>query len=137
MYTSFISIIAFILFQLFPREIISLFGSATEEYYQFATKFFRIFLFFICINFIQPITSTFFTSIGKPIKGIFLSLTRQIIYLLPLIIILPLFFGIDGIIFAGPAADLIAAITCLITISIEFKNMKQLELVEEHQNIHL
>ena len=132
-----ISIIAFILFQLFPMEIISLFGSGTEEYYQFATKFFRIFLFFICINFIQPITSTFFTSIGKPIKGIFLSLTRQIIYLLPLIIILPLFFGIDGIIFAGPAADLIAAITCLITISIEFKNMKQLELVEEHQNIHL
>ena len=132
-----ISIIAFILFQLFPMEIISLFGSGTEEYYQFATKFFRIFLLFICINFIQPITSTFFTSIGKPIKGIFLSLTRQIIYLLPLIIILPLFFGIDGIIFAGPAADLIAAITCLITISIEFKNMKQLELVEEHQNIHL
>ena len=132
-----ISIIAFILFQLFPMEIISLFGSGTEEYYQFATKFFRIFLFFICINFIQPITSTFFTSIGKPIKGIFLSLTRQIIYLLPLIIILPLFFGIDGIIFACPAVNFIAAITCLITISIEFKNMKQLELVEEHQNIHL
>lgn len=137
MYTSFISIIAFILFQLFPREIIYLFGSGTEEYYQFATKFFCIFLFFICINFIQPITSTFFTSIGKPIKGIFLSLTRQIIYLLPLIIILPLFSGIDGIIFACPAVNFIVAITCLITISIEFKNMKQFELVEEHQNIHL
>ncbi|MDY5211377.1 MATE family efflux transporter [Intestinibacter sp.] len=132
-----ISIIAFILFQLFPREIISLFGSGTEEYYQFAIKFFRIFLFFICINFIQPITSTFFTSIGKPIKGIFLSLTRQIIYLLPMIIILPLFFGIDGIIFAGPVADFIAAITCLITISIEFKNMKQLEFIERQQNIHV
>ena len=74
-----ISIIAFVLFQLFPRQIISLFGSGSEEYYQFAVEFFRIFLFFICINFIQPITSTFFTSIGKPIKGIFLSLTRQII----------------------------------------------------------
>ena len=127
-----ISIIAFVLFQLFPRQIISLFGSGSEEYYQFAVEFFRIFLFFICINFIQPITSTFFTSIGKPIKGIFLSLTRQIIYLLPLIIILPLFFGIDGIIFAGPVADFVAAITCLITISIEFKNMKQLELAQQH-----
>ena len=52
-------------------------------------------------------------------------------------IILPLFSGIDGIIFACPAVNFIAAITCLITISIEFKNMKQLELVEEHQNIHL
>ena len=127
-----ISIIAFVLFQLFPRQNISLFGSGSEEYYQFAVEFFRIFLFFICINFIQPITSTFFTSIGKPIKGIFLSLTRQIIYLLPLIIILPLFFGIDGIIFAGPVADFVAAITCLITISIEFKNMKQLELAQQH-----
>lgn len=74
----------------------------------------------------------FYILIGKPIKGIFLSLTRQIIYLLPLIIILPLFFGIDGIIFAGPVADFVAAITCLITISIEFKNMKQLELAQQH-----
>lgn len=51
-------------------------------------------------------------------------------------IILPLFSGIDGIIFACPSADFIAAITCLITISIEFKNMKQLELVEEHYYSH-
>lgn len=122
-----ISILAFVLFQLFPRQIISLFGTGSEAYYQFAIRFFRIFLFCICINFIQPITSTFFTSIGKPKKGIFLSLTRQIIFLLPLIIILPLFFGIDGIIFAGPASDFIAAITCLIMINIEFKNMKKLE----------
>ncbi|WP_455542634.1 MATE family efflux transporter [Intestinibacter sp.] len=127
-----ISIIAFVLFQLFPRQIISLFGSGSEEYYQFAVQFFRIFLFFICISFIQPITSTFFTSIGKPIKGIFLSLTRQIIYLLPLIVILPLFLGIDGIIFAGPVADFVAAITSLITVGIEFKNMKQLELAQQN-----
>lgn len=131
-----ISILAFALFQLFPRQIISLFGTGSEEYYQFAIRFFRIYLFFICINFIQPITSTFFTSIGKPKKGIFLSLTRQILFLLPMIIILPLFFGIDGIIFAGPAADFIAAATCIVMISIEFKNMKKLELEEINKKIN-
>ena len=53
----------------------------------------------------QPITSNFFTSIGKPKKGTFLSLTRQILFLLPLLIILPLFMGIDGIMYSGPIAD--------------------------------
>lgn len=132
-----ISIIAFILFQLFPRQIISLFGSGSEEYYQFAIRFFRIFLFFICINFIQPITSTFFTSIGKPQKGIFLSLTRQIIFLLPMIIVLPLFLGIDGLIFSGPVADFLAAVTCIILIIKEFKEMAILELEENNKSIDL
>lgn len=132
-----ILIIAFILFQLFPRQIISLFGSGSEEYYQFAIRFFRIFLFFICINFIQPITSTFFTSIGKPQKGIFLSLTRQIIFLLPMIIVLPLFLGIDGLIFSGPVADFLAAVTCIILIIKEFKEMAILELEENNKSIDL
>ncbi|MGN0481518.1 MAG: MATE family efflux transporter, partial [Lachnospiraceae bacterium] len=79
------------------------------------------------INFLQPITSTFFTSIGKPIKGVFLSLTRQIIFLLPLIFILPLFMGIDGIVYSGPVADCLAAIVTIIMAAFEFKNMKRLE----------
>jgi len=104
-----ISIFAFLLFQLFPRQIISIFGSGSEEYYSFATFYFRIFLFFTFVNCIQPISATFFTAIGKPKKGIFLSLTRQILFLLPLILILPLVFGIDGIMYAGPVADFVAA----------------------------
>ncbi len=76
------------------------------------------------INFLQPISSTFFTSIGKPVKGIFLSLTRQIIYLLPALVILPRFFGIDGILYCGPVADALSFITVIIMLVIEFKNMK-------------
>ena len=58
-------------------------------------------MFFTFLNAIQPISSNFFTAIGKPGKGIFLSLTRQIIFLLPLIVIFPLFLGVDGIMYAG------------------------------------
>jgi len=61
------------------------------------------------INNVQPLSSNFFTSIGKPAKGTFLSLTRQILFLLPLIVIFPRFFGIDGIVYAGPIADAMAA----------------------------
>ena len=53
----------------------------------FAERYFRIFLFFTFLNGIQPVSSNFFTSIGAPKKGIFLSLTRQIIFLLPLLLI--------------------------------------------------
>ena len=66
-------------------------------------------LFFTFINNIQPTSSTFFSTIGKPKIGTFLALTRQIIFLLPLLVIFPLFMGIDGIMYAGPSADLMAA----------------------------
>ena len=65
-----VSIAAFALFQLIPRQILSLFGEGSETYFEFGVKFFRVFLFFTWINCLQPITSTFFTSIGKPIKGV-------------------------------------------------------------------
>lgn len=116
-----ISCVAFLMFQIFPRQIISMFGSGSEEYILFAVSYFRIFLFCTFINCIQPITSTFFTAIGKPKKGIFLSLTRQILFLLPLILIFPLFMGIDGILYAGPIADFFAAAVSTVMIVIEMR----------------
>ena len=108
-----LSVGAFALFQLLPGQIISLFGDGSPEYVAFAVDYFRIFLFFTFLNFLQPITSNGFTSIGKPARGMFLSLTRQILFLLPLIVILPLFFGLNGILFAGPIADGMAAIVAI------------------------
>ncbi len=122
-----IAVFFFLLFQLFPRQLLSLFGNGTEEYFAFGTSYFRMFLFFTWLNFLQPISSNLFTSIGKPKKGIFLSLTRQIIYLLPLIAVLPLLLGLDGILFAGPAADLLAALTTIVMVRNEFRSMRTLE----------
>lgn len=122
-----ISICCFFVFQIFPRQIISLFGEGSEEYFRFGEKFFRIFLFFTWLNCLQPITTTFFTSIGKPLKGAFLSLTRQILFFIPFLLILPLFMGIDGIIYTGPCADLLAGGVTMIMAALEFKAMKKLE----------
>ncbi len=98
----------FICFQIFPRQIIGIFGEGSEEYFIFATKYLRIFMFMIFITPIQPIASTFFTSIGKAGKGFFMSLTRQVLFLTPLILILPRLMGVDGVVFAGPIADIAA-----------------------------
>lgn len=126
-----VSVIAFLAFQIFPRQITSIFGNGTEEYYSFAINYFRIFLFGIFINCMQPLTSNFFTAIGKPKRGIFLSLTRQIIFLLPLIVVFPIIMGIDGIMFAGPVADIAAAVASFIMFGIESKKLKKIEATME------
>lgn len=122
-----ISTIAFLLFQLVPRQIISVFGDGSEEYFLFAVRYFRIFLFATFLNGIQPVTANFFTAIGKPVKGIFMSLTRQILFLLPLIVIFPLFMGIDGIMYAGPIADLAAGAAAVGMIVFEMRQITKLE----------
>ena len=108
-----IGIIFFLCFQLFPRQLVSIFGTGSEEYFRFAERYFRIFMFMTFINGIQPMSSGFFTSIGKAKLGIVVSLTRQIIFLLPLILIFPIFMGIDGVMYAGPIADGAAAIVAI------------------------
>ena len=125
-----IAVFAFLMFQLLPRQIISIFGDGSAEYYQFAVSYFRIFLLFTFLNFMQPITSNFFTAIGKPTKGMFLSLTRQIIFLLPLIVVLPMLIGIDGILYAGPIADFMAGLTAIVMAVRALKMSKYLKVLE-------
>lgn len=120
-----LAVIAFFMFQFFPRQIISIFGDGSELYYQFAIRYFHVFLFFTFVNFMQPITSNFFTAIGKPKVGSFLALTRQILFLLPLILLFPLFLGIDGIMYAGPVADCLAAVVCFIMVYRELRDFNQ------------
>jgi len=120
---SVICVTAFMMFQLFPRQIIGFFGDGSDMYFAFAERYFRIYLFFTFINNVQPLSSTFFTSIGKPAKGVFLGLTRQIIFLLPLIVLFPIIMGIDGIMYAGPIADLLAASIAALMMWREVKSM--------------
>lgn len=125
-----ICIIAFIMFQAFPKQLIGLFGDGGGDvlYFEFGVLFFRTFLFGIFLAPVQTISSTFFTAIGKPKKGMFLSLTRQIIFLIPLILILPRFFGIMGILYSAPIADVLSFVAGLVLIIGEFKDMKRLEI---------
>lgn len=124
---SVIGVVSFLCFQLFPHQITLLFGEGSELYYTFAERYLRIFMFFTFLNGIQPLTSNFFTSIGKAYKGIFMSLTRQIIFLLPLTLLLPQFLGIDGVMYAGPVADGAAAALAIFFMVREMRSMTRLQ----------
>ena len=119
-----VSVIAFVIFQLFPHQLLALFGNGSKEYFEFGSFYFRIFMLMAWANFMQPISSTFFTSIGKANKGTFLSLTRQIIFLLPLMFFLPTIFGIKGILYAAPIADGMAFVTAAVMVWSDMRAMK-------------
>ncbi|SDH49151.1 MATE family efflux transporter [Desulfosporosinus hippei] len=120
------SVLFFLCFQLFPRQIVGIFGNGSETYLIFATQYMRIFMVMMFISGIQPLTSNFFVATGKAKQGIFLALTRQGLFLLPLLLILPLLFGIEGVIFAGPIADSLAVIVSILFMTREMKAMKRL-----------
>ena len=120
-----IGILFFLCFQFFPRQLVSIFGTGSEEYFHFAERYFRIFMFMTFMNGIQPMSSGFFTSIGKAKLGIAVSLTRQVIFLLPLILIFPVFMGIDGVMYAGPIADGAAALEAVGFAVREIRRMKE------------
>ncbi len=120
---SIIAVVAFLVFQLFPRQLMVVFGEDDPLYIQFSVRYLRIFMFCTFLNGIQPVTANFLTSIGKARRGILISLTRQIIFLLPLVLLLPLLLGIDGVMYAGPVADAAASAVSVLLVRRELRGM--------------
>lgn len=120
--------IGFIAFEFFPHAILSIFGKGDALYMEFGVLFMRVFLCTMIINGIQFLSANFFSSIGKPVKGIFLSMSRQCLFIIPLILILPRIcnLGLYGIMISGPIADISAVIISIIFVMLEFKNMDKL-----------
>lgn len=120
-----ISTIAFILFQTIPDKLIAIFGSGDENYMEFACLAFRIYLLLCICNGIQIPSGIFFQAIGKSIKSAILSLSRQILFLIPAFVILGHMFGIMGVLSAGPVADGLAFIVAIVLLLLELKQLKQ------------
>jgi len=81
----------------------------------------RIYLFMVLVNGVQLLSSSFFTAIGKAKKGALLALTRQVFFLIPLILVLPLRWGIMGVLFAGPIADFSAFLLSVVLVGRELR----------------
>ncbi len=128
-----ISVIMWAIFEIFPKPIISIFGSSGEDalYYEYATSFMRIFFFFMFINGVQICSATFFPSIGKAGKGAILSFSKQVVFMVPLLLILPRFFDIRGVMYAQPVTDLLSFILAVIFLIDEFKKMPKEDIIEE------
>ena len=109
-----ISLIGWYLFMFQTSSVLSIFGTQDGLYFEFATKFMKIFLSLCLVNGFQIISSGFFSSIGKPVKGMILSLTRQVIFLIPLLLLLGYKFGLEGIMYSAPISDGVAFIISLL-----------------------
>lgn len=120
---SVVSVVGFIVFQGATQSIVNLFGQAEGLYNEFAIKCFRTFLFLCMTSGFSIVSSIYFQAIGYPVKAAILSLSRQIGFLVPMIIVLPLFFGIDGILYAGPVADGLAFILSGIFVVYEMRRL--------------
>ena len=118
-----ISTIAFILFQTIPDKLIAIFGSGDENYMEFACLAFRTFLLLCICNGIQIPSGIFFQAIGKSVKSTIISLSRQIIFLIPAMIILGKIYGLNGVLYGGPVADGLAFIIAVIILIIEIKSL--------------
>ena len=119
-----ISAVAFILFQTIPDKLILIFGSGDENYIEFACLAFRTYLLLCIFDGIQISSGIFFQAIGKSVRSAALSLSRQIVILIPFMIILSHFFGIIGVLAAGPVADALAFILAAFFLIKEIRNLK-------------
>ena len=135
-----ISTIAFILFQTIPDKLILIFGRGDENYMKFACLAFRTYLMLCIVNGVQIPSGIFFQAIGKSTKSAILSLSRQIVILIPAMIILSNRFGIIGVLSAGPVADGIAFILAAFLLTKEVINLRNgqnsKEIVKEAKEIN-
>ena len=118
-----ISTIAFVLFQAIPEQLISIFGSGDENYMEFACIAFRTYLLLCICNGIQIPAGIFFQAIGKSVKSAILSLSRQVLFLIPAMIILGKAFGLKGLLYSGPMADGLAFVIAVILLVLELRKL--------------
>ncbi len=116
--------VGFLVAELFPQSIVSIFTNNQELIAKSTTGLRIVFIFYPLIGF-QIVVSTFFQSIGKAGKAIFLSLTRQVIFLIPFLLILPKYFGINGVWVAMPASDALSIILSFLLIRLQIKEFRK------------
>ncbi len=120
-----VSVAAFLIFQFAPMSVVSLFGSEEGLYNEFAVKAFRIFLMLCPLTGFQTIAAVYLQAVGKPVKSALLSLARQIIFFVPTALILPIFLGVEGVLWTGPVADGLAFLLSLAFLLYERNHLKR------------
>jgi Na+-driven multidrug efflux pump len=120
-YATIFVLAGFVLVQIFPGAFIAVFRNEQGPLMDMGIRILRISALILPVLGFQFITSTFFQAIGKPVQGTILSLSRQILFYIPLLLILPGFFGINGVFFSMPLADICSATLSIIFMYREFK----------------
>ena len=119
--------IATLIVELFPTGLIAIFGAANESAYytEFAVKCFRIYLCMMTLACVNKAAFIFLQAMGKAVASTALSMIREIVFGVGLVLVLPLVWGLDGVIISMPAADILAFIASAIVIIYTYRTLKK------------
>lgn len=121
--TLIVGVVATFIFEVCPDLVIRLFGTSDDLYMEFARLTFRIFLLLITCTCAIKVISIFFQAVGEPLKAAVVSLARDIVCFVPLVLILPAIFGVEGALWAAPAADLLGIIVSVSLVVVYFRHL--------------
>ena len=117
---------ALIIVELFPNGLIRVFGAANESVYytSFAIKAFRIYLCMMIFTCVNKATFIFLQAMGKAVASTMLSMVREIVFGVGFAILLPIFLGLDGVLYSMPVSDIITFIIALVIIRHTYKELR-------------
>lgn len=125
-----IVLLGFILTQFFATPMIRLFNAKDAELIRLGSHALRVFLIMLPLIGMQIVSSNYFQATGKPKQAMVLSLSRQVLFLIPALLILPRFFGLEGVFWAGPASDLLSSIVTAIWLLHELRHLDARHVAE-------
>ena len=127
--------VALVIVEFFPMQLIGIFGAANESVYytDFAVKAFRIYLCMIIFACVNKSAFIFLQAMGKAVASTMLSMVREIVFGVGFALVLPIFFGLDGVLYSMPVSDILTAVVSAIIIVMTYKQLSKKEANIEKQ----
>ncbi len=122
-----IGAVAFVIIEIFPADIAKLFGASGESVYytDFTVKSFRTYLCLIVLACVNKAAFIFIQAMGKPWTSTMLSMIREVIFGAGLVILLPIFMGLDGVLWSMPVSDALTFIVSVIVIALIYRELNK------------
>lgn len=122
-----VGVVAFIIVEVFPGQLIAIFGAANESVYytEFALKAFRIYLCMIILACVNKAAFIFLQAMGKAVESTLLSMVREIVFGVGFALLLPMFFGLNGVLYSMPVSDVLTFVASVIVIAGTYKQLSK------------
>ncbi len=121
-----IGFIGMLCLQSFPNQIISIFGQESDLYNEFAVMCLKNMTIFIFVMGVQMVAGVYYQAVGKPVGALLLSLSRQVLFMIPCFLILPIFFGIKGVMWSFPVSDVLSVAMAALMLAVEMRKLNQM-----------
>ena len=118
--------VALLIVELFPRQLIGIFGAANESVYytEYAVKCFRTYLCMMVLATVNKGTFIYLQSLGKALASTAISLIREVVFGVGFALLLPVFFGLNGVLYSMPVSDILTFVICVIVIAYTYQTLR-------------